>query len=101
MNRFGVRRMVTIALSIILAGLVGTLFTTTVWEFFLFWGLLTGVGIGLTALVLSATVATRRFVHRRGLVTGLLSAGNPTGQLIFLPALPSVTQAYDWPRTLP
>src|SRR5258706_14202596 len=59
MNRFAVRRMVTIALSIILAGLVGTLFMTTAWEFFLFWGLLTGVGIGLTAMVLSATLATR------------------------------------------
>src|SRR6266478_1485281 len=99
MNRFGVRRMVTIALSI-LAGLVGTLFTTTVWEFFLFWGLLTGVGIGLTALVLSATVATRWFVQRRGLVTGLLSASNATGQLIFLPALASVTQAYGWRTTI-
>ena len=96
MNRFGVRRMVTIALSIILAGLVGTLFTTTVWEFFLFWGLLTGVGIGLTAMVLSATVATRWFVQRRGLVTGLLSASNATGQLIFLPALASVIQAHGW-----
>ena len=100
MNRFGVRRMVTIALSIILAGLLGTLFTSTVWEFFLFWGLLTGVGIGLTAMVLSATVATRWFVHRRGLVTGLLSATNATGQLIFLPALASITQSHGWRTTI-
>ena len=100
MNRFGVRRMVTIALSIILAGLLGTLFTTTVWEFFLFWGLLTGVGIGLTAMVLSATVATRWFVRRRGLVTGLLSATNATGQLIFLPALASITQSHGWRTTI-
>ena len=92
--------MVTIALAIILAGLVGTLFTTAVWEFFLFWGLLTGIGIGLTAMVLNATVATRWFVQRRGLVTGLLSASNATGQLIFLPALAGVTQSHGWRTTI-
>ena len=100
MNRFGVRRMVTIALFIILSGLVGSLFITTVWQLFIFWGLLTGIGTGLTALVLSATIATRWFVQRRGLVTGLLSASNATGQLIFLPALAKITQSYGWRATI-
>ena len=100
MNRFGVRRMVTIALLIILSGLVGSLFITTVWQLFIFWGLLTGIGTGLTALVLSATIATRWFVQRRGLVTGLLSASNATGQLIFLPALAKITQSYGWRATI-
>src|SRR5467141_2599994 len=35
MNRFGVRRMVTIALLIILSGLVGSLFINTVWQLFI------------------------------------------------------------------
>jgi MFS family permease len=100
MNRFGVRRMVTIALGVILAGLIGTLFMRAAWQLFLFWGVLTGVGVGLTAMVLSATVATRWFVQRRGLVTGLLSASNATGQLIFLPTLAYVTQAYGWRMTI-
>jgi MFS family permease len=59
MNRFGVRRMVTIALFIILSGLAATIFVKTAWQFFIFWGLLTGVGTGLTAMVFNATVATR------------------------------------------
>lgn len=100
MNRFGVRRMVTIALGVILAGLIGTLFMRAAWQLFLFWGVLTGVGVGLTATVLSATVATRWFVQRRGLVTGLLSASNATGQLIFLPILAYATQAYGWRMTI-
>src|SRR5271155_509942 len=100
MNRFGVRRMVTIALLIILAGLVGTIFVRTFWQFFVFWGLLTGVGTGLTAMVFNATVATRWFVKHRGLVTGILSASNATGQLIFLPALASVTEIHGWKTTI-
>jgi predicted MFS family arabinose efflux permease len=100
MNRFGVRRMMTVALLIILAGLTGSLFMTRIWQLFLFWGLFTGVGTGLTAMVLSATVATRWFVQRRGLVTGLLAASNATGQLIFLPALASITQDHGWRTTI-
>ncbi len=100
MNRFGVRRMVTIALLIILAGLAGSIFMTTVWQLFIFWGVLTGIGTGLTAMVLSATVATRWFVQRRGLITGLLSASSATGQLIFLPALAAITRAYGWRATI-
>jgi sugar phosphate permease len=100
MNRFGVRRMVSIALLIILVGLASSVFMKTVWQLFLFWGVLTGIGTGLTAMVLSATVATRWFRQRRGLVTGLLSASNATGQLIFLPALAAITRSYGWRATL-
>ncbi|MDE1991760.1 MAG: MFS transporter [Rhizobiaceae bacterium] len=100
MNRYGVRRMVAIALMIILAGLVGTYFMSTTAELFVFWGLFTGAGIGLIALVLGATVATRWFVARRGLVTGLLTASNATGQLVFLPLLASITQNYGWQVTI-
>jgi sugar phosphate permease len=100
MNRFGVRRMVTIALLIILSGLVGALFVKTAWQFFVFWGLFTGLGTGLTAMAFNATVATRWFVKRRGLVTGILSASNATGQLIFLPALARVTEIHGWRTTV-
>ena len=51
------------------------------------WGVVVGVGTGLTAMVLAATVATRWFTHRRGLVVGLLSASSATGQLVFLPLI--------------
>ena len=57
-----------------------------------FWGVVLGFGTGMTAMVLGATVATRWFTHRRGLVMGLLAASLATGQLVFLPLLaPAVT----------
>ena len=43
-----------------------------------------GLGTGSMALVFAATVAQRWFVKRRGLVTGILTAGSATGQLVFL-----------------
>src|ERR1700722_7942304 len=48
-------------------------------------GVIVGIGTGMVALVLGATIATRWFVQRRGLVVGMLTASSATGQLIFLP----------------
>ena len=60
---------------------------TQVWQLILLWGIVVGFGTGLTALVLGATVATRWFTARRGLVVGMLTASSATGQLVFLPLL--------------
>src|ERR1700682_5900066 len=74
MNRVCVRRMVSISLAIIVAGLAASLTMTSLWQLVAFWGVVMGIGTGLTAMVLAATVATRWFVQRRGLVMGMLAA---------------------------
>ena len=71
------------------SGLVASLAMTEVWQLMLLWGVVVGIGTGMTALVLGATVATRWFVARRGLVVGMLTASSATGQLVFLPLLAS------------
>ncbi|MET0361891.1 MAG: MFS transporter [Sphingobium sp.] len=96
MNRFGVRRMMLVSLAIVLSGLLLSLGMSRLWQLFLLWGVVIGVGTGLTAVVLGATVATRWFTHRRGLVMGLLSASTATGQLAFLPLLASLTEHFGW-----
>lgn len=96
MNRFGVRRIVLTALLIIATTLVASLAMTQVWQLVLFWGIGLGVGTGLTAMVLGATIATQWFSERRGLVMGLLSASTATGQLVFLPLLAQLTAVYGW-----
>src|ERR1700744_5259711 len=70
MNRYGVRRVIVCALALIAAGLLASLGMTEVWQLVVLWGIVVGVGTGLTAMVLAATVATRWFNHRRGLVMG-------------------------------
>ncbi|EIM28378.1 MFS transporter [Microvirga lotononidis] len=96
MNRYGIRRMALSALSIIAAGLLLSLAMTQVWQLILLWGFVVGFGTGLTALVLGATVATRWFSDRRGLVIGLLTASSATGQLVFLPLLANLTERLGW-----
>ncbi|GEP00738.1 MFS transporter [Methylobacterium haplocladii] len=100
MNRFGVRRVAGVALVLIACGVAGSFAMTQIWHLMLFWGLVVGLGTGLTAMVLGATVATRWFVARRGLVLGLLTASTATGQLVFLPLLAWLTDHYGWRTAL-
>jgi sugar phosphate permease len=69
---------------------------TKVWHLMLLWGVVIGIGTGMTALVLGATIAARWFVARRGLVVGILTASVATGQLVFLPLLAMLTDHYGW-----
>jgi sugar phosphate permease len=69
---------------------------TASWQLVLLWGVLVGVGTGSISMGFVATVATRWFEARRGLVTGVLTAASATGQLIFLPIVAEVTTRHGW-----
>ena len=79
-NRYGMRRIALAALALIVSGMLVSLAMTRVWQLVLLWGVVIGLGTGMTALVLGVTVATRWFSTRRGLVTGLLTASSATGR---------------------
>ncbi|PZU87163.1 MAG: MFS transporter [Shinella sp.] len=96
MNHFGMRAVIGVALTLIGGGILLSFRMTELWEMVALWGVVVGVGTGMTALVLGATVATRWFHARRGVVVGLMTVSNATGQLIFLPLLASLTEAYGW-----
>src|SRR5438128_5552545 len=96
LNRYGLRNVTLSALLIVVSALVVSLAMTEVWQLMLLWGVVIGIGTGMTALVLGATVAARWFVARRGLVVGILTASVATGQLAFLPLLATLTDRYGW-----
>ena len=96
MDRFGLRRTMLAALALIAAGVALTPLMTQPWQLMLLWGVVVGTGSGTTALVLGATVASRWFAVRRGLVMGVLTASTATGQLVFLPLLASIAVNHGW-----
>src|SRR3954453_14653569 len=73
-----------------------SIFMTALWQLFLTWGLLVGIGSGAGAVGMAAAVANRWFTKRNGLAMGLLSSANAAGQLIFLPLLAMLAQRYGW-----
>ncbi|MBV8598734.1 MAG: MFS transporter, partial [Actinobacteria bacterium] len=96
MDRFGVRRVMLIALVIIATGASLTTVMNAPWQMDLLWGVLVGGGTGAVGVPLAAVVANRWFSTHRGLVTGILTASNASGQMVFLPALAWLATSYGW-----
>src|SRR6516164_3339354 len=96
LNRYGLRNVTLAAQLVVASALVASLAMTKVWQLILLWGVVIGIGTGMTALVLGATIAARWFSARRGLVVGILTASVATGQLVFLPLLAGLTERFGW-----
>ena len=96
LQTIGLRRTVVAALLLLLLGAAGSAFARTPWELYATWGVLVGVGSGAGMVGLATAVANRWFVANRGLVVGLLTASNASGQLIFLPLLASLASHLGW-----
>ncbi len=96
MDRFGPRRLVMVGLVIIAVSMIASARMATQWQLLFFWGVLSGVGTGLVGTVLGATVASRWFVARRGLVLGIFGGATSAGQLIFVPLLMRLVLSVGW-----
>jgi MFS family permease len=96
MERFGIRRVTSVALLLIATGAALSVLVTESWMLLLTWGVLIGLGTGSMALVFAAIIADRWFVRNRGLVVGILTAGSATGQLIFLPVVAGLAADTSW-----
>jgi MFS family permease len=96
MQRFGIKRTVLCALVLLSSAVALSTAMRSPWQLLLTWGLMIGVGSGITAAVLAATVVNRWFRERRGVVMGALTASTATGQLVFLPLLAAIVESDGW-----
>jgi sugar phosphate permease len=97
---YGLKRVILGALTLIALGLLLAPVMNQIWQLYALWGIVIGLGTGMTALVMSAIVSTRWFTERRGLVLGILTASNATGQLVFLPLAAWLESHYGWRAAL-
>ena len=95
-DKYGLKRMMLGSMSLLMVGLVSTYVMQHEWHLLLIWGVMIGLGSGLFLSVLSAQVANRWFVKRRGLAVGILTAATATGQLVLLPILATLVEKYSW-----
>lgn len=96
MERFGLRRTVLTALSILGLAVGASALMRSSFEMTLLWGFIVGCATGATAMTLGATIVSRWFKERRGLAMGILTASAATGQLIFLPLLAAIVEQHGW-----
>jgi predicted MFS family arabinose efflux permease len=96
MQRFGMRRTVLAALTVLAIGVALSSRMHAAWEMVLIWGVLVGSATGATSTTLGAVVVNRWFSQHRGLAMGILTASSATGQLAFLPLMAWVAEQRGW-----
>jgi len=94
-DRFGPRR-VLILLGILLGG--GYLMMsriTDIWQFYLFYAVLIGVGMGGAGVPIISNIP-RWFAARRGVMSGIVVAGIGLGAVVVPPLANALIEVYDW-----
>lgn len=100
LNRFGPRRMMLAGLLLITLGLLPMAQMTDLWQLYVWWGVLIGLGTGAISGTVGATIASRWFNQHRGVVLGIFSAAAAAGQFIFLPLLIQINLGQGWRAVL-
>ena len=96
MDRFGVRRTMTLALAVTAVTVALSPAMRQAWELVVLWGVVVGLATGVIGAFIAAYIAARWFRHRQGLVVGVLTAANAAGQLVFLPNLAELVTHFGW-----
>lgn len=96
LDKYGPRKVMLTSLTLLSTGLLCTTLVSQLWQFWLTWGVMVGLGAGGMSGVLSASVAHRWFNARRGLAVGLLSSGSSTGQIVFIPLMLAIIAFMGW-----
>ena len=95
-EKYGMRRVITVAVLGISLGAGLSTRMNAPWQLDILWGVVNAAATGAISVPLGAMIANRWFARRRGLVTGLLTASNASGQLIFLPLLAWIVTQWGW-----
>ena len=95
-ERYGMRRVITVAVLGISLGAGLSTQMNAPWQLDVLWGVVNAAATGAISVPLGAMIANRWFARRRGLITGLLTASNASGQLIFLPLLAWIVTRWGW-----
>jgi MFS family permease len=94
-DKLGPRFVMTLCGCLLGAGYLLMAMVHGVWQLYLFYGVIIGLGMSGVFTSLLSTVA-RWFVKRRGLMAGIVSAGTGIGQLVAPPITNQLISLYDW-----
>jgi MFS family permease len=95
-DRYGPRAtysggLLCLATAFFLASSLGNL-----WEFYLFVGVMIGVGVGLVGMVPASALLTRWYRTRLSTAIGIAFSATGMGGLVFVPLAQALIGAYDW-----
>jgi MFS family permease len=95
-DRYGVRPVTAIGAVVLAGALAGTGLVTTLWQLYLVYGVLVGLGLALTGHVVASAVVARWFVRRRATALSLLSGISIGGMSLLVPVVMWLILSTGW-----
>ncbi len=95
-DRYGPRWVLVISTMLLAAGYMCTAWVRSLWQFHLFYGVLTAIGTGGASIPLIAALMSKWFEKRRGLAISLALSGACLGQFVLVPVFNWIVLAYNW-----
>jgi MFS family permease len=98
-DRFGPRRVMPIGAMLTALALILLSRSTSLWHFYVAFGLMAAAGTSLLQIVPLTTLVANWFVRHRGTAIGIISAGSGAGQLALLPLTQYLIKYIGWRHT--
>lgn len=96
LDRFGPKFVFSVSALVTTVGLILTSQTTSLWELYLYYGVVTAVGTsGVTIGVVSSTLS-QWFKNLRGFVSGVAISGTALGQFLIIPLIALLLGKFGW-----
>lgn len=96
LDRTAPKTMILIGAVVVAAGFMLTSFITSVWEFYLLYGILIGGGTSCLSVVVCNASVGKWFVKKIGVAIGIASMGIGFGTLIVAPLAGYIVKEYGW-----
>ena len=95
-DRWGSRKTLVLGGLLLAAGLAFSGTVSSLWQLYLWVGVVTALGLGLMGMVPHVAIIARQFTRRRGLAMGLAWAGGGLGIAALLPVAQFLVDAWGW-----
>jgi MFS family permease len=95
-DRYGPKWVIIISSLFLSAGYALISVISSIWQLYLFYGVLVGIGLGGTSVPLVAALTSKWFAKWRGLAISLALSGNCLGQFALVPLFTFLTLRYGW-----
>ena len=96
LDRFGTKNIVSGGCLILATGLFLSGYTASLWQFYIFFGLVSAVGITFTGMVPHVFLISEWFVSNRASAIGFVYAGTGVGILVLAPLSEWLLSAWGW-----
>jgi MFS family permease len=98
-DRFGPRLIIPIGALLVSASLVIVSRASSLWEFYVFYGVCAGVGVSLMGFSSHSAFIPKWFERKRGLAIGIAMSGIGLGMLLIIPLVERGIALLGWRRT--